>query len=163
MGYGRRALPCWFRSSLPASWRVCRGFTPDGTKRFLRGGRVSGGYHLIDDETRRPEILIAEGFATGASLHEETGAAVYVAFNGVNLLPVARYVRALQPTGEIIVAADNDAWTPGNPGLTKGRAAAVAIGAKLLVPDFRGLVLSGRPTDFNDLFSLQRESRRVAA
>ena len=50
----------------------------DGTKRFLSGGRVTGGCHLIDDATRRPEILVSEGLATGATLHEEIGAVVYI-------------------------------------------------------------------------------------
>lgn len=129
----------------------------DGTKRFLPGGRIAGGSFLIDDATRRPEILIAEGFATAATLHEETGAGVYVAFNAGNLLGVARQVRALHPGGTIILCADNDAWTDGNPGLTKARAAAIEIGGKLLVPDFSGMDLSSRPTDFNDLYRLRRQ------
>lgn len=129
---------------------------PDGTKRFLSGGRIAGGYFLIDDATRRPEILIAEGFATAATLHEEIGAAVYVAFNAGNLAPVARTVRALHPKGDIVVCADNDAWTDGNPGVAKAKEAAIAIGARLLVPDFAGLDLSARPTDWNDWYRLRR-------
>lgn len=127
----------------------------DGTKRFLRGGRMAGGYYRIDDETTRAEILVAEGFGTGATLHERTGATVYVAFNAGNLLPVARYVRALHPAAEIIVGGDNDQWTDGNPGVTKARAAALAIGARLLVPDFTGMDLARKPTDFNDWYSLR--------
>ncbi len=136
---------------------------PDGSKRFLPGGRIAGGYDLIADETRRPEVLIAEGFATAATLHEETGAAVYVAFNAGNLLPVARYVRALHPRESIILCADADRWTDGNPGVTKATAAAIAVGGKLLVPDFTGLDLSGRPTDFNDLYRLRRAAAQQVA
>jgi putative DNA primase/helicase len=53
------------------------------------------------------------------------------------------------PQREIIVAADNDQFTDGNPGLTKATAAAKSVGAKLAVPQFRhnGSKLS----DFNDL------------
>ena len=72
---------------------------PDGTKRFLRDGRTAGGYCLIDDATRRPEILIADGFATAATLHEEIGAAVYVAFNANNLLAVAWQVELCTRAG----------------------------------------------------------------
>lgn len=128
----------------------------DGTKRFLSGGRVTGGCHLIDDATRRPEILVCEGLATGATLHEEIGAAVYTAFCAGNLMPVARHVRALHPGGTIILCADNDQWTPGNPGLAKARAAAIAVGAKLLVPDFTGMDLSSKLTDWNDWYRLRR-------
>lgn len=129
---------------------------PDGGKRFMSNGRMSGGSYLIDDATRRAEVLIAEGYATAATLHEEIGAACYVAFNAGNLLAVARTVRHLHPAGNIIVCADNDAWTDGNPGLTKAKAAAIDIGAKLLTPDFSGMDLSGKPTDFNDWYRLRR-------
>jgi putative DNA primase/helicase len=64
---------------------------PEGDKRFLSGGRVSGCYLLIG----KPDVTlcIAEGYATGASIHEAAGCAVAVAFNAGNLLPVARTLR----------------------------------------------------------------------
>ena len=37
----------------------------------------------------------------------------------------------------IIIAADDDHQTPGNPGMTKARAAVQATGAKLAVPMFK--------------------------
>lgn len=128
---------------------------PDGTKRFLPGGRVAGGWYRIDGEPHRP-MVICEGFATAATLAEETGATVYAAFHAGNLLSVARHVRSLHPVADVIVAADNDQWTDGNPGVTDASEAALAIGARLLVPDFDGLDLSSRPTDFNDLYRLRR-------
>ena len=120
----------------------------DGGKRFLTGGRVSGCYFPIG----KPEsaLCIAEGFATGASIHEATGLAVAVAFNAGNLLPVAQSLCAKFPGLRLTVCADDDASTPGNPGLAKGREVAMAVGALLVVPDFS----NGRPdgaTDFNDL------------
>jgi putative DNA primase/helicase len=66
---------------------------PDGTKRFLTGGRVAGCYASIG----RPDdgrICIAEGYATGASIHEATGCAVAVAFDTGNLRAVAEAMRA---------------------------------------------------------------------
>lgn len=50
-----------------------------GTKRFLKGGRVAGLYFLIGGASK--VICIAEGYATGASIHAATGYAVAVAFN----------------------------------------------------------------------------------
>ncbi|WP_295543966.1 toprim domain-containing protein [uncultured Thiohalocapsa sp.] len=136
---------------------------PDGNKRFLSGGRTSGGCYLLNDGTRRPELLICEGFATAATLHEETGAAVWCAFNAGNLLHVARAVRRQRPQGEVIVCGDDDRWTEGNPGAAKARAAALDIGAKLLLPDWTGLDLSGHPTDFNDCYRLRRAAAGRAA
>jgi len=136
---------------------------PNGDKRFLKGGRINAGCYLIETDVRRDEIVICEGFATGATLHQEIGTACFVAFNAVNLAPVARYVRRMHQRANIIICADNDAWTEGNPGKTKGRAAAVEIGAKLLVPDFTGMDASGKPTDWNDWYALRRGGVEVAA
>jgi putative DNA primase/helicase len=120
----------------------------EGDKRFLTGGRISGCSFPIG--MPNGALRIAEGYETGASIHEATRRAVAVAFNAGNLLPVARALRGEFPDLRLIVCADDDANTPGNPGLTKARKAALAVGALLAVPDFG----SNRPegaTDFNDL------------
>lgn len=131
---------------------------PDGSKRFLSGGRIAGCWFGIQGQKEVPN-LIGEGFATMASLHEETGAPAVIAFNATNLLPVARAIRRLNPRKEVLICGDDDRWTEGNPGRTKARAAALAVGAKLLLPDFTGLDLNSRPTDFNDLYRLKRLAR----
>ena len=120
-------------------------------KDFLPGGEKRGCYHAIGKPSG--VILIAEGYATGASLFEATGHAVAVAFDCGNLKPVAETLRAKYPSAHLIVCADNDQFTDGNPGVTKGREAAEATGASLLVPEFADL--DGEPSDFNDL--AQRE------
>ncbi|MEI6568372.1 MAG: hypothetical protein WCR20_16960, partial [Verrucomicrobiota bacterium] len=58
----------------------------DGSKKFKSGTAVTGCYHALGRPNGR--ILIAEGFATGATLHEITGHAVACAFNAGNLKPV---------------------------------------------------------------------------
>lgn len=125
---------------------------PDGQKRFMAGGRVKGCYHGIGKLVDKSGgvLVLCEGYATGASIHEATGHAVAVAFNAGNLLAVAQALRAKLPSIRLIVAADDDNHTPGNPGLTKATEAARAVGGLLAVPDFG----SERPdgaTDFNDL------------
>jgi putative DNA primase/helicase len=121
---------------------------PDGTKRFLPGGRVEGCSFILAD---KPDgtLVIAEGYATAASALQATGFATVAAMHCRNLLAVATAVRAKWPQREIVIAADNDQWTEGNPGVTKAREAALAIGARLAVPQFAEI--SNRPTDFNDL------------
>lgn len=47
-------------------------------KRFLSGGRKSGLLHWCGDPADAPLLLIAEGYATAASLHEATGRPVAV-------------------------------------------------------------------------------------
>lgn len=123
----------------------------DGTKLFMPGGRVKGCYHCIG----KPEavLIVCEGYATGASIHEATGHAVAVAFNAGNLEAVALALRGKYPDLKIIIAADDDHLTDGNPGMAKASAAALAVGGLLAVPTFP----AGRPdkaTDFNDLHQL---------
>jgi len=120
----------------------------DGDKRFLFGGEVSGCYFAIGKPTGR--LCIVEGFATGASVREATGDAVAVAFNAGNLKPVAMALRAKFPDLPIVLCADDDYRTAGNPGITKATEAARAIGGLMAVPDF-GQDRPGKATDFNDL------------
>ena len=124
---------------------------PDGDKRFHPGGRVKGCYHSIG----KPDgvLIVCEGYATGASIHECTGHAVAVAFNAGNLEAVALALRAKYAALKIIIAADDDHLTDSNPGMTKSTAAALAVGGLLAVPAFP----ANRPdkaTDFNDLHQL---------
>ena len=119
-----------------------------GSKRFLTGGRVKGCCSLIGEPG--DVVCIAEGFATGASVHEATGHAVAFAFDCGNLQSVAKAMRALFPNVQIVIAADDDYHTAGNPGLTKARKAAAAIGGLIAVPDF-GADRPEDAKDFNDL------------
>ncbi len=70
----------------------------DGTKRFLTDGRIKGCYFSIGSTKDKPAICIAEGFATGATIHEATGYPVAVAFNAGNLEAVAMAMRAKETT-----------------------------------------------------------------
>lgn len=121
----------------------------DGSKRFLTGGKMSGGFFSIParDGNKTGPLVIAEGYATAASVHLATGYACLVAFNAGNLEAVATMARAKYPQREIILAADNDVLTDGNPGVTKATAAAQAVGGKLAICPAH----EGKPTDFNDL------------
>jgi len=53
-------------------------------KRYLPGGRKSGLWHLIGQLEGALVLLLAEGYATGATLHEATGRPVAVAFDASN-------------------------------------------------------------------------------
>ncbi len=121
---------------------------PDGSKKFKTGTAVAGCYLSIGKPNGK--VLIAEGYATGATLHEVTGQAVAVAFDCGNLKPVAAALRAKYPALEIIICADDDHGTDGNPGLTKATEAARAVNGTLAIPAFpdnRG----PKDTDFNDM------------
>jgi putative DNA primase/helicase len=123
----------------------------DGDKRFYKDGRVSGCYHSIGKPAGL--LIVCEGFATGASIHEATGQAVAVAFNSGNLGRVAMALHKKYPDLAVILAADDDWRTEGNPGTTAAKSAALSVGGFTISPQFPG----DRPpkaTDFNDLAAL---------
>jgi phage/plasmid primase-like uncharacterized protein len=122
----------------------------DGSKKFLTGGKMKGCYFPIGDFDKADEILIAEGYATAATLFEVTGLPVIVAYNAGNLLSVARTIRAQYPSASLILCADDDIKTKGNPGMTKATEAAEAVGGAVMVPNFRDNRPDGA-TDFNDM------------
>lgn len=109
---------------------------PDGKKRFLTGGRVMGCYFSVGTMKGAEALCIAEGFATGATIHEATDYPVAVAFNAGNLGLVAKAMREKFPDLPLILCADDDSHTKGNPGLTKATAAALAVGGILAIPFF---------------------------
>lgn len=124
----------------------------DGSKTFLRGGLIKGCYHAIG--RLNGIILIAEGYATSATLHESTCYAVACAFNAGNLKPVAIALRGKFPKTRLVICADNDGYgTIGNPGVTQASEAAKAVGGVMVKPVFRDV--SKRPTDFNDLARME--------
>ena len=124
---------------------------PDGQKFFLTGTPVAG--HFFSIKGKQGLLYICEGFATGASIHKATGVNVICAFNSGNLVSVTKVVREANPEDKIVIAADNDQWTEGNPGKTKGQEAAQVVGGYLIWPEFKDI--KGEPTDFNDLANLE--------
>ena len=111
----------------------------DGSKRFLSGGRKKSCCSYIGEQTET--ILIAEGWATGASLYESTGHYVIVSMDAGNLKPVSGVIRSKYPTSKIIICADNDPV-----GMEKATKAAFACNGLYIAPPTVG-------QDFNDFFN----------
>ncbi|MBK6321281.1 DUF3987 domain-containing protein [Candidatus Aalborgicola defluviihabitans] len=134
-------------------WNVERiNLTDFKDKRGLSGGRRTGCYHAIGGKPKN-RLIVGSGYATCASIHEATGDAVAVAFNDGNLGAVAGTMRFKFPDLQIIVAADDDYQNAVNGGVEHARAAALAIGGYLAVPDF-GANRPEKATDFNDLHQI---------
>jgi len=112
----------------------------DGEKRFLTGGKKEGCYFRIGGKPA-DTLCIAEGFATGASIHQATGHPVAVAFDAGNLEPVALALRQKLPAGvRLIICGDDDRDTEirtgRNTGRIKAQAAARAVRGFLALPSF---------------------------
>lgn len=121
-----------------------------GRKSFPRGGRIQGGHHVLGDIQEGQPILIAEGYATAATVHEALGLPVVVAFNSGNLPTVAQAFREKYPTSTLVITGDNDHTKPieKNVGLLKAQEAAQKVGGHLLNPEFDK---GSTGTDWNDL------------
>jgi putative DNA primase/helicase len=124
---------------------------PDGTKRFLSGGRKRGCYFPIGGKSADKPLLICEGLATGLSLHECLELPVLVSFDAGNLRPVAELARRRYPDRQIVVCADYDDPTDqvpqaGGVGVKAATDAAIAVGGFIAVPRY-----NGRKCDWNDL------------
>jgi putative DNA primase/helicase len=120
-------------------------------KRYLSGGEIKGRHFIIGEPGS--VICVGEGFATMATVHEVTGHACVVAFHCGNLKVVAEAMRRKFPTAMILLCADDDHLTTGNPGREKARAAAAAVGGRVVLPEFD----ASRPdnaTDFNDMAAI---------
>lgn len=127
---------------------------PDGTKRFVAGGKVKGCYSPIGNLEATQRLYICEGWATGASIHADTNYAVACAMNAGNLLEAGRQLQRLYPHSLLIIAGDDDRQSEsegkGNVGVEAATTAAAVLGCGLVFPVFPDdapLVLS----DFNDL------------
>ena len=127
--------------------------TPDGGKLYMAGGRRRGAHALLGELLPGQPLLIAEGFATAATMREVTGLAVAVAFDSGNLVEVSRAYRERDPALRIVIAADNDHHLPRrevplpNVGEVKAAAAAQEVGGVVLQPTFAPTDVG---TDWND-------------
>ena len=142
----------------------------DGGKRFLAGGQVQGAYAFIGkaEDVEKVGVVMAEGYATAASIYEATGKPVIIAFDAGNMVAVAeRLAQNLPQNVPVVVAVDNDA---SQTGIKKARQAVALLGdrATAIQPEFtitqiqqyqkgKGVDEKGRPplpSDFNDLHQL---------
>lgn len=117
-------------------WSV-QTIAPEGEKRFMFGGRKAGLFHTVGGAVSNV-VLIAEGYATAATVYQATGHPIAVAFDCGNLEPVALALREKYPRARIVVCADND-WeteqrTGRNPGIEAATRAAAAVGGTIAVP-----------------------------
>lgn len=149
-------------------------------------GMVKEGLHHLLGPAPAGVLLLCEGYATGATLHEASGLPVAVAFDAGNLSPVARALAKHYPRARIVVCADDD-WTARcpacgkrtpvadsacrhcgapvagklrNTGVDAAADAASWVSGSVLVPAFApGAQRGDKTSDFNDL--QQIEGRHV--
>lgn len=104
-------------------------------KRPLFGGDMAGVYHKLDGHQKL--IAITEGYATGVTVNQVTGATTYCAFNTGNLAAVSAWVAGQYHGVSVVFFADHDEldlvhqWRPGE---KFAKDAAAPIGATVALP-----------------------------
>jgi phage/plasmid primase-like uncharacterized protein len=117
-------------------------------KMFARGGRKAGNMHVIGEITPGVPVLVAEGYATGASLHQATGRTVAVAFDAGNLDAVVGAIKQRYPKSPVLIMGDDDRGQQPNVGYDKATAAGRKHAVGVVFPAFKE---PGKSSDFNDL------------
>lgn len=136
------------------------GKRPD--KEFWPAGLIKKGHFHILGHQPHWIVLVAEGYATAASLHAATGYPVACAFDSGNLGPVAGALRKRYKRAKILICADDDILRKcqecharlvlplhpvncpacgkphreSNPGVEAASAAAIAVGGEWILPRF---------------------------
>lgn len=132
---------------------------PDGNKRFTAGGKKEGNFHVVgglESLSSSDVIIIAEGYATAATLKEASNRPVVAAFDSGNLKNVAEKLHQKYPDKPIIIAGDDDAHrtleNKPNVGRTKATQAADSVNGVAIFPIFPKEKIGMKScTDFNDL------------
>lgn len=124
---------------------------PDGTKYFIKGdtndsgewetgGGRMGGLSFVIGEVQ-PDLYdthilcIAEGYATGMSIHMATGYPVVLSFVANNLPKIAALLRNKYPNASFVYCADDDSAKE-DTGMKYAQEAQAVTGGIIVLPDF---------------------------
>lgn len=83
----------------------------DGIKRFEPGTSSAGAFYVVEEGEKPRAVLIAEGYATAASVAESLGKSykVVMAVNAGNMKSVCRTFKTKYPTLPVYIIGDDDA------------------------------------------------------
>ena len=127
---------------------------PDGKKLFTPGLAKRGASLRLGLVEAGQPIMVCEGYATGLTLRMATDrrVPVFVALDAGNLAHVVEIIQRLHAGSHILICADDDWKTDGNPGVTAARAIVNrSPGVHSIYPVFPRGERGRKETDFNDL------------
>lgn len=140
----------------------------DGNKRFAKNTNKVGAFHIVEgnaaDLKSATSIIIAEGYATAASINEavkEPGLKVIAAMSANNLEHTVKAITEKYPAIKIVIAADNDIENKvGNIGLNAAKNVSEKYkNVTVAIPKIHGKEVAG---DFNDIVSKRGLSKEEA-
>lgn len=127
----------------------------NGFKKIMPKSKASGAFTPLGflRDKSPPQIIIAEGFATAASLHDATGIPTVHARGKGNIATVTDIMRTRHPDAQIIIAADNDQSKKNNWGLATAQAIQANQPVIIMLPEIDG--------DYNDLAVMPDGRERI--
>lgn len=130
---------------------------PNGSKLYISGSKKNGLFHKLGldliNERYSGMILVTEGYATGASIHQAIAKPTVVAFDAGNLEIVGRLLRSKYKSAKIVFCMDCD-----YAGIYYGIKAATATNGCFVLAVLPDEYIRLKQNDFNDvhcLFGLQ--------
>lgn len=140
-GDGRLIVPLYDESGGISSLQY---IDKDGRKLYQSGSATAKRFWQLGNPDDCGTLYICEGFSTAASVHEETGQPVVIAYNASNLVAVTGTMREMYGhTKDIVIVADND---ESGVGREYADQAARKHGARVVMPpkgDANDYVLAG--------------------
>jgi len=146
-GDGRLIVPLYQPDGTLSSLQYIAG---DGEKLYHLSGSTKGALHVLGSLDGATVLYLAEGFATGATIHELTGQPCALSYSASNLVPVAETLTS-SVTIPVVIVADNDRSGTGQ---RYAEQAAAKYGCRYILPPDVG--------DANDFAQAAGSSARVA-
>jgi hypothetical protein len=131
-GDGRLVVPLYDQDGTLSSLQY---IDAEGGKLYHPGGQTGGKFWWLGSMDDATTIYVAEGFATAATIRQATNCPVVVAYSASNLVPVTESMRALHPTSDIVIVADND---KSGVGQRYAEQACAKHGARMVMPPDTG-------------------------
>lgn len=129
-GDGRLIVPLYDEDGQLSSLQY---ISADGDKKYHQGGATGSRFWSVGVLDGAQTVYLAEGFATAATIHEVTGAPVFVSYSASNLVPVAEIIR--RSHDDLVIVADND---ESGVGMRYAEQAAAKYGARVIMPPLAG-------------------------
>jgi putative DNA primase/helicase len=132
-GDGRLVVPLYTDQGSISSLQY---IDADGGKLYHSGGKTGGAFWQVGTMDDAGTLYIAEGFATAATIYQETGRPCVIAYSASNLVPVTGTMREKYGSQQqIVIVADND---QSGVGQKYADQASAKYGARVVIPPISG-------------------------
>lgn len=133
-GDGRLMVPLYDQNGTLSTLQY---IDEEGGKLYHPGGKSGGKFWMIGSLDEVGPLYVAEGFATAATIYENTNRPCIVAYSASSLVPVTASLREMYgATQDIVIVADHDKHGVGQ---RYADQASAKYGARVVIPPIEGM------------------------